>query len=111
MVWWKAVGGKQHPNKQSNLYWANQVGIYYKQQGGRGIMRWAGLINGEVILHWFNVATSINKDVYLEMVQTVMWPRISRVSNRKRYWFQQDGAIPQGMADFEIWRTSHKPFR
>ena len=68
-------------------------------------MWWACLINGEVILHWFDVCTSINKDTYLEMLSTGMWPRISRVSNRKRCCCKG-----QGMADVEIWRKGHKSF-
>ena len=59
---------KQHPNKQNERNWANHdpnVEIDCKQQGRRAIMCWAGLINGEVILHWFNVGTLINQDVYL----------------------------------------------
>ena len=105
------MGGKQHPIKRSERYWAfcdPNIEIDCKQQGRRGIMCWAGLINGEVILHWFNVGTSINQNVYLEMLHTDVWPIISRVSNRKRYWFQQDGATPHiavrvgGMADVEI---------
>ena len=31
-----------------------------------------GLINSEVILHWFNVGTSINQDIYLEMLHIVI---------------------------------------
>ena len=71
---------KRHLNKQKERYWAirdHDVEIDCKQQGGRGIMCWTGIINGEVILHWFNVGTSINQDVYLEILQTFMWPRIS----------------------------------
>ena len=67
---------KQHAHKQNERYWANHdliVEIDRNQQGGRGIMCWAGLINGEVILHWFNVGTSINQDVSLDMLQTVTW--------------------------------------
>ena len=68
-------------------------------------MYWAVLINGEAILHWFNVGTSINQDVYLEMLQTVLWPRISRDSNRKRYWFQQDWATPHTAVRVMEWLT------
>ena len=58
---------KQHSNKQYERYWANHdpnIEIDCKQQRGGSIICWAGLINGEVIRHWFNVGTSINQDVY-----------------------------------------------
>ena len=29
---------------------------------------------------------------YLDMLQTVLWPKVWSVSNRRQYWFQQDGA-------------------
>ena len=67
---------KQHPHKQNERNWDNRdpnVEIDCKQQGRRDIMCWASLITGEVILHWFNVVTSINQDGYSEMLQTVMW--------------------------------------
>ena len=100
---------KHQSNEQNERYWSNHdpnVEIDCKQQGGRGIMCWAGLNNGEVILHLFNVGTSINQNVYLEMLQTDMWPRISRVSNRKRYWFQQDGAASHTALRVREWLTS-----
>ena len=46
--------GQQHSNKQNGRYWADNdpnVEIDCKQQRGRCIMCWAGLTNGEVILH------------------------------------------------------------
>ena len=53
-------------------YWANHdsnVEIDCKQQGGRGTGRgagcWASLINGEGLLHRFNVGASISQNVYL----------------------------------------------
>lgn len=46
---------------------------------------------GEVILHWFEEGT-VNQWVYLDMLETVVWPRIKSVSTRRQYVFQQDGA-------------------
>ena len=77
-------------------YWANHdpnVEIDCKHQRRRGIMYLADSINGEVILHWFNVGT-------------IMWPRISGVSNRKRYLFQQDGATHLTVVRVREWLTS-----
>ena len=55
-------------------------------------MCWAGLINGEIILHWFELGTSVNQHVYKDMLQTVAWPRVKNVATHRQYWFQQDGA-------------------
>ena len=61
-------------------------------QGGRKVMFWAGLINGDVILHWFPEGTTVNQQVYLEMLQNVVWPRVRVVASRRGYLMQQDGA-------------------
>ena len=55
-------------------------------------MCWAGIINGDIILHWFPVNTSVNQHVYLEMLENVLWPAVRSVSTRRMYCFQQDGA-------------------
>ena len=34
----------------------------------------------------------VNQDIYLEMLQTVLWPKVRSVSQRRQYYFQQDGA-------------------
>ena len=110
---------KQHPNKQNERYWEpwSQYLNWFKYQGRRGMMCWADIINSELMFHWFNDGTSINLDVHWEMMQTVMWPRISKFSRYKRYWFQQDAwgntwycCKDHGIADVEIWRRVHKPF-
>ena len=50
---------KQHPNRKKSDTGLTMIDpnveIDCKQQEERGIMCWAGLINGEVILQWFNV--------------------------------------------------------
>ena len=55
-------------------------------------MCWAALIDGKVILHWFDLNENINQHVYLDMLKKVVWPKIRSVSTRRSYYFQQDGA-------------------
>ena len=50
------------------------------------------LINGKMIHHWFEMGDNINQHLYLDMPQTVLWPRVRAVATRQRLWFQQDGA-------------------
>ena len=86
---------KVRPNTQNERYWADsdpEVETDCREQGGRKIMCWAGLIDGKVILHWFNLNENLNQDVYLDMLNRVVWPQIRSVSTRKGYYFQQDGA-------------------
>ena len=62
---------KTHPNKQNERYWSQvdpEVEVGCREQGGKKIMCWAGLINGKIILHWFPLGTSVNQQVYLEML-------------------------------------------
>ena len=51
-------------------------------QGGRNLMCWAELINGEVILHWFDDGT-VNQRVYLEMLKEAVWLKFKTASARK----------------------------
>ena len=86
---------KTKPNKQNERYWAvvdPMVEEECREQGGRKVMSWAGLINGQIILHWWPEGTTVDQEVYLEMLQTVVWPRVRGVATRNQYWMQQDGA-------------------
>ena len=74
--------------------------------GGKKIMCWAGLINGKIILHWFPLGTSVNQQVYLEMLATVVWPKIRAVSTRQQYWFQQNGATAHTTIQVRNWLAS-----
>ena len=55
-------------------------------------MCWAALIDGSVIIHWYEEKETVNQFNYLETLKNVMWPKIKRVSNARGYVFQQDGA-------------------
>ena len=85
------------PNRQNERYWSNvdpEIEDENRVQGGRKVMCWAGLVNGMVVLHWFDENVRENQHIYLDMLQTVAWPAIKNVSNRRGYWFPQDGARP-----------------
>ena len=88
---------RSRPNKQNERYWCNvdpEVEDANRVQGGRKLMCWAGLIDGRVVIHWFDEDERINQHIYLNMLQTVVWPAVSAVATRRGYWFQQDGARP-----------------
>ena len=59
-------------------------------QGDEKVMCWCGLINGNIILHWFDKNESVNGATYLEMLKTAVWPKVRAVATRNQYWFQQD---------------------
>ena len=74
-----------------NRYWAPcdpEVEVACKEQGGQKVMAWAGVVQGQVIIHWFPSNVSVNGERYLEMLQRVLQP----VLGEDDMWFQQDGA-------------------
>ena len=84
-----------HPNKQNERYWGEvdpKVEVDCKVQGGKKVMCWAAVINGQIITHWFPFYSSVNHHVYLDMLETVLWPAVKGVSARRQYWFQKDRA-------------------
>ena len=100
---------KVRPNKQNERFWARvdpEVEVDCRVQGGRKVMCWAGLINGEVILHWFPVCVSVNQHVYMDMLQNVLWPKVKSKSTRLQYWYQQDGATAHTTVQVREWLMS-----
>ena len=86
---------KQKPNKQNERYWAPcdpGIEVECREQGGKKVMCWAGVVGGKVIIHWFELNKSVNGEVYLEMLKNVVWPKVRGVVARRGLWFQQDGA-------------------
>ena len=86
---------KVRPNRQNERYWGlvdPEVEVDCRVQGGKKVMCWGAVINGEIILHWFPLNTSVNQHVYLDMLKSVLWPAVRGVSSRRSYYFQQDGA-------------------
>ena len=69
-------------------------------------MCWAVLIDGKVLLHWFELGVSINQDTYLNVLKTIMWPKVRNIASRRDYWFQQDGATPHTANRVREWLTS-----
>ena len=66
--------------------------IECREQGGQKVMCWCGVVDGKIIIHWFDQNVSVNGDTYLETLQNVVLPKIRALATRRRYWFQQDGA-------------------
>ena len=84
---------RQPPNRQNERYWAPsdpEVEVPCKEQGGKKVMAWVGVVAGRVILHWFPSNVSVNGERYLQMLQQVLEPLLTRDD----LWFQQDGAPP-----------------
>ena len=93
----KTFEERTRPNRQNERYWGvvnPHVTDENRVQGGRKVMCWAGIIDGEIILHWFPEGTKVNQHVYLDMLQTVLWPKVRASATRKGWYFQQDGATP-----------------
>ena len=86
---------KQSPNKQNERFWYPfdpEIEREGRVQGGLNVMAWAGLVNGKVIIHWFDANVSVNGETYLEMLKSVVWPKVGRAVTSRQIWFQQDGA-------------------
>ena len=49
---------------------------------------------------------SVNQQVYLEMLQNVVWPRVKSKSTRLQYWYQQDGATAHTTVQVREWLMS-----
>ena len=57
------------------------------------VMAWVGMFDGKVLpVHWFE--GSVDGDVYLDMLKTMVWTAVRGMATRRSYWFQQDGASP-----------------
>ena len=54
-------------------------------------MCWAGVIEGQLIIHGFDNNVSVNGQTYLDMLKEKVWPKIRNLASRRMYWFQQDG--------------------
>ena len=95
--WWVL-----HPesNTQNSRIWATVKPSEYEESrytGKQKVMSWCGLLGGEVIgPFWFidqnGRFTNVNQNVYLDMLQTKMWPNLSKRRNLRHIWFMQDGA-------------------
>ena len=100
---------RTRPNKQNERYWGEVDPLVMDKnrvQGGRSLMCWTGLINGKVIIHWFEEKTTVNQHNYLEMLKEVVWPKIRGVARARGYWFQQDGAPPHTTQMVRDWLAS-----
>ena len=84
------------PNKQNERYFEPfdpEIEVDCRVQVDEKVMYWCGLINGKIILHWFN--TSVNSATYLEMLKTAVWLKVRALVTRNQYWFQQEQPLTQ----------------
>ena len=85
---------KQGPNKSIHKVWAPvnpYIDIECKSQSQKKVMCWIGLVAGRVIGPFW-IETSMNQDVYLNLLKDKVWPKLKRLTERNLLWFQQDGA-------------------
>ena len=98
-----------HPNRQNERYWAMSEPLVMEEnqvQGGKSQMCWTGLINGKIIVHWFDEKETVNQHSYLHMLKTVVWPKVRSVASARGYVFQQDGAPPHTTQMVRDWLAS-----
>ena len=77
---------KQALNKQNERYWSLQdeeIEVECRVQRGEKVMCWCGILDGKIIIHWFEDGVSVNGISYLEMLKTVVWPKIRSKVNSK----------------------------
>ena len=63
---------KTRPNKQNERYWAPvdpEVLDDCRVVGGRKVMCWAAIIDGRVIVHWFEIGERENQHSYLDNLE------------------------------------------
>ena len=104
--WFKLL---QAPNKQNERYWAPEdphVQVECREQGGKKVMCWAVMIEGRMLLHWFEDGTSVNGDTYLAMLKEVLWPEVRGIATRHGLHFMQDGATPHTTLEVREWLQS-----
>ena len=100
---------RTRPNRQNERYWGLVDPLVMDKnrvQGGRSLICWTGLINCQVIIHWFKEKTTVNQHNYLEMLKEVVWPKVRGVARARGYWFQQDGAPPHTTQMVRDWLES-----
>ena len=90
----------QSPNRQNTRKRAMsnpQFVIAAKNQAAKKILCWCGIVDGRLLpVVWFHDENgnniSVNQDRYLEMIKNKIWPAISDVSDRKGFYWCQDGS-------------------
>ena len=85
---------KVNPNRQNERYWAPADPLVMEEnrvQGGKSQMCLAGLIDGRFIVHWSYEKETVNQHSYLNMLKTVVWPKVRSVATARGYVFQQEG--------------------
>ena len=89
------------PNRKNTVTWAPSNPrhiIPCKMTHGIKVMACVGIVDGQCLpVYWFE--GPVNAASYLKMLQTVVWPAVMKMRNRKDIWFQQNGAPCHVAAD------------
>ena len=97
---------KRIPNKQNERYWAAEnpyIDIDCSTQTVHKRMSWAGIVDGKVILYWFDEGVRLNHESYLDILRTFVWPRVRRKVADQDLWWQQDGATSHTVEIVRNW--------
>ena len=56
-------------------------------------MCWAGILDGAILpMVSIDAGTSVNGEIYANVLQNIVWQPLRSKITRKQYWIQQDGA-------------------
>ena len=68
-------------NQSIKRYWAAEnpyIDIDCRTQTVHKRMSWVGIVDGKVILYWFDEGVRLNHESYLDILRTFVWPRVRR---------------------------------
>ena len=82
-------------NKQNNRYWGDTDQLYTVEVPlhDEKVLVWCAISASKCIGPYF-FDGSVNSTNYLHMLKTFFCPRVWRIKDHQKYYFQQDGATP-----------------
>ena len=93
-------------NKQNNRYWGDTSQQYAVEVPlhDQKVLVWCAISGSNVFgPYYFNGC--VNKTNYQEMLETFFWPKVNRIRDRQKYYFQQDGATPHRAMTVQTYLT------
>ena len=93
-------------NKQNDRLWLDSTpeDAIEAPLHDQKVMVWCAISASKLYGPYF-FETTVNGDVYLDMLRKFFWPKISRTRDYKSYYFQQDGATPHWATNVVEWLT------
>lgn len=100
------MGG--YVNSQNYRHWGTSNPHYTvsKELHPAKVTVWAALSSVGIKFHF--IETTVNSQVYQEMLETIFFPWVINQGLNKDYWFMQNGATPHRKKD--VFRTIHRVF-